>query len=247
MGLVFFFTFTAYLTIQAFATDMYGETLASNMATALYLSFTLSCFGSPAVVNQVGARDSMLAGILGYGCLVAASLAYFLDGERGGEAGGLGWLVVLGGGCCGVGAALLWTAQGRLIMEYSSGEDSGRLFSVFWALFNLSALAGGLLTFFYFSSSEGTGNALLYSVFLGFVLCGAASTRLLVSPSQLLRASPEAGDALPLLAEEESGGGGRAELKGGEERGWREEMGATVAFFGTRRMLLLSPIFFYTG
>lgn len=38
MGSVFFFTFSAYLTIQAFASDMYGETLGSNMATSLCAS-----------------------------------------------------------------------------------------------------------------------------------------------------------------------------------------------------------------
>ena len=39
MGTVVFFVFSAFLTIQAFASDMYGEDLGSKMATALYLSF----------------------------------------------------------------------------------------------------------------------------------------------------------------------------------------------------------------
>lgn len=180
MGTVFFFVFSAFLTIQAFASDMYGEDLGSKMATSLYLSFSFFSFLSPSVTNKLGAKMTMFWGTIGYAGLVAASLIYFenLDSS-------FDYVVILGGISCGLGAALLWTAQGRLIMQYSDGTDNGHLFSIFWALFNMSALVGGLLTFFFFGNDEGggddddstDGSAVLYVVFLGFIVLGALATQ----------------------------------------------------------------------
>ena len=237
MGLVFFFTFTAYLTIQAFAADMYGDTLGSNMATSLYLAFAIACFGAPSFVNKAGSKNTMFLGVLGYAALVGASLIYFL--EMAGD-----WIVILGGVACGIGAALLWTAQGRLIMQYSDGTDNGYLFSIFWALFNLSALVGGLLTFFYFGSNSSSGNVALYVIFLVFVVLGALATQLLVPPSQLIRGKDESN--LALLPHAGSNGTPDAPLELSQSD-WFTEMKATLSLFKTRRMLYLSLIFFYTG
>ena len=46
---------------------------------------------------------------------------------------------------------MLWTAQGRLILDVAAAykAEVGTLFAVFWALFNASAIAGGILTFVY--------------------------------------------------------------------------------------------------
>jgi hypothetical protein len=193
----------------------------------------------------------MCVGVLGYASLVGASLFYFIDISNHPDSTEYDWIVIAGGVCCGIGAALLWTAQGRLIMQYSDGSDNGFLFSIFWALFNLSALVGGLLTFFYFGSSESNGNATLYVIFLVFVVAGALATQLLIPPSLLKRAGDAAN--MPLI-----GGGGEQPRTISRERlpsssseissnGWIAEMMATLSLFGTRRMLFLSLIFFYTG
>ena len=157
------------------------------MATALYLSFSFFSFLSPSVTNKLGAKMTMFLGTIGYGGLVAASLVYFENLEE-----KLDCVVILGGVSCGLGAALLWTAQGRLIMQYSDGTDNGHLFSIFWALFNLSSLVGGLITFFYFGAGSdddesNDGSTLLYVIFLCFILLGALATQMLVTPKALKR------------------------------------------------------------
>jgi len=139
------------VTIQAFAADLYTPDLGSDSAFDIYLVFTIACFISPSITNKLGCKNTMFFGVLGYAGLVLSSLIYFLTDED--NRPDIEWLVQLGGCCCGLGAALLWTAQGRLILQYSDGSDGGTLFSIFWALFNLSALAGGLLTFFYFGAN----------------------------------------------------------------------------------------------
>lgn len=75
----------------------------------------MSCFAAPAVVNGLGPRRSLLLGVLGYAALVLASLLLATVGGPGAtpavvtacRAG-----VVGGGALLGLGAAVLWTAQG---------------------------------------------------------------------------------------------------------------------------------------
>ena len=131
------------------------------MELTLYATFTAACFLSPSVTNVLGPRTTLGLGVLGYAALVAASLVYALVREP--------WcdtLVVCGGGVLGVGAACLWTAQGRLLLEWADGSEQASNFAIFWACFNASALAGGLLTFFYFCNASGGAPWPLYLIFL---------------------------------------------------------------------------------
>ena len=164
------------------------------------------------MTNKLGAKMTMFWGTIGYAGLVAASLVYFENIES-----SFDFVVILGGISCGLGAALLWTAQGRLIMQYSDGTDNGHLFSIFWALFNMSALVGGLLTFFYFGNSSDSdddasstdGSAVLYVVFLSFIVLGALATQMLLPPkvvkaaaAQLAAGGSNSHSDLPLLDKE---------------------------------------------
>lgn len=129
---------------------MYGPQLGSNVGLAIYAVFTVFCFVAPPITNKIGSRETMFVGILGYAVLTGISLIYFESGLD----GRLAPLVIIGGGVCGMGAALLWTAQGRLMLQYSNGNDAGQLFSIFWGLFNMSAVVGGFVTYGYFASSS---------------------------------------------------------------------------------------------
>jgi hypothetical protein len=217
LGMVFFFVFTSYTTIQFYARSTYGAELAANSVSAIYASFTLACLVAPTVTNQWGSRITMCVGILGYATLVAASLIYFVVNEADAAGDGkprMGWIVVLGGAILGCGAALLWTAQGRLLLQYAaraealaagirtgviatngsescstkatteSSSQSGMLLGVFWAVFQCSSLVGGAMSFVYYSQKP-SGSVLLYAIFLGFILLGAMSTQLLLPPSLL--------------------------------------------------------------
>lgn len=128
MGLVFFFIFMAYYTIQGFSGKLYGSTLGSNIELTIYAVFAIFCNVAPAVVNKCGCKVSMAIGALGYAALVSFSLVYFLsDADEKLEP-----LIIFGGALLGVGAGILWTAQGRLILQYSDGTNTGHLFSIFW-------------------------------------------------------------------------------------------------------------------
>lgn len=220
LGLVFFFVFTSYTTIQFYARSTYGEELAANSVSAVYASFTLACLVAPAITNMLGSQITLCVGILGYAALVAASLVYFVA-NAGGDGGAhqeprMGWLVVVGGAILGCGASLLWTAQGRLLLQYAaraeeladnlatndepsmkatgvktSKSQTGTLLGVFWAVFQCSSLVGGAMSLVYYSQKP-SGSILLYAIFLGFILVGALSTQVLLPPCLLIVGTPSA-------------------------------------------------------
>lgn len=224
MGVIFFFVFLAYSTVQAFATKLYGPDLGSDMETILYFSSTIACFFGPPVTNVLGCRLTMFIGIMGYASLIAASLV-FSSGSLDSDVVSI--LVCVGGALNGVGAAMLWTAQGRFMMEYSNGSDGGRLFAIFWAFLNSASVVGGFLTFFYFGGKDADASTGLFVIFLVVVVVGSLVTFLLTEPP------PKA-----------AAGGPETDL---ESTSWTTEMVNTLSLFGSRRMLILLLIFFYTG
>ena len=247
-GLIFLFAFIAYLTIQGYASQLYGADLASQMETTLYAVFTLACFVAPPVTNRLGTRVTMCLGVLGYGALVGASLLLAIY-----QAPWCRAVVVVGGGVLGVGAALLWTAQGRFMLEWAEGADSGRIFAIFWGIFNLSALIGGLTTSFYFSTHKEAAPAALYIFFLACIVAGALACGLLSAPPT--RAAAAANDAssdsptplnAPAVVVAEAARVGGAERRPQAES-WLVEARRTVMMFFTPRMAMLAPLFWYTG
>jgi MFS family permease len=249
LGIVFLLNFAAYLTIQAFAERTYGDVLASNTTVALYSTFTVSCFFSPSIVLRMGPRRAMAVGIIGYAVLVVASLAYFVWEIP-------DYVVVIAGAINGLGSALLWNSQGVLILQYSDrGSNGGTLFSIFWAFFNMSAIIGGIISFWYFQKNQGNSDyTVLYIVFLGFIIAGAFCTRFLLPPSLLRRETspepfvevPDASSRQHLLIDQPSYSSITNDEPAKSES-WTKEGLETLALFRTRRMLIVSVLFFYTG
>jgi len=272
LGCVFFFVFSAYTTIQFYSATIYGAQLAADSVSAVYLSFTLCSPLSAGVVNKWGCPTTMFLGVLGYAGLVLASLIYFLYG---GET--ILWscrLVVLGGLILGCAAALLWTAQGRLILQFASkAEDlgdannkgdnksqTGKLMGLFWAIFQCSSLVGGAISFLYYDRTP-EGSAPLYVLFLGFILAGAVSTQFLLHPSMLSipngigqghhdveltsESTPLAHDAsVECDCPRKDGVKMNEDLS---HQSWREEVHGSLSIFYTRKMAPLLLLFFYSG
>jgi hypothetical protein len=72
----------------------------------------------------------MFFGVLAYASLVLSSLIYFLYGGP-----DVLWsrrMVVAGGAILGCGASLLWTSQGRLILQYASKAEEFHHFGVYF-------------------------------------------------------------------------------------------------------------------
>lgn len=173
IGVIFFLVFASYYTIQGYASVLFGPALASNALSTLYAVFTAACFVAPGIVNRYGPKRALMAGIFGYCAFSASAFVYSLCPWASG-------LVILGGCLNGFGAAVLWTAQGRLLLDVAASDetrDVGAHFAVFWALFNGSAILGGIGTFVYLSKSK--GDAALFAAFTVLIALGGCATLLL--------------------------------------------------------------------
>jgi hypothetical protein len=58
---------------------------------------------------------------------------------------GTRWFVIFAGGVLGVSAALLWSAQGSIMMSYPLEKDKGKAFGVFWAIFQFGSFIGSII------------------------------------------------------------------------------------------------------
>ena len=227
MGVIFLLVFIAYYMLQGYASILFGADLASDALVTLYAVFTAGCFFAPGVVNRCGGKRSLAGGVVGYACFSAAAFAYAALGEP-------RWtraLVVGGGALNGAGAAVLWTAQGRILLDAAARDarhDVGELFAVFWCLFNTSAVLGGFVTFGYFSTQTSSGNAPLYLGFTVLIAAGGAACFLLEDD-----AVPAARADGPMI--DRAAPGALAELA------------STMRLFGTKRALCLALLFWYTG
>ncbi len=149
---VFCFLFAAFFTMQNFLTSVLGGDGFAALAL-LYGSFALGTNMAPAVVQRMGMRAAMGAASLTYCSMnvaVALAAAERTDAEgnidsEGGSAGG--WrvsLVYLTASLCGLGAAVLWTAQGAYVAQ--AAQDAQKSVDVaqgtFFAVFSLNGLVG---------------------------------------------------------------------------------------------------------
>ena len=54
LGVVFFWVFAAFTTLQFYAASTYGPDLAADSVSAVYFCFTVTCLVAPAVTNKFG-------------------------------------------------------------------------------------------------------------------------------------------------------------------------------------------------
>ncbi|GJN38314.1 hypothetical protein PR202_gb27344 [Eleusine coracana subsp. coracana] len=97
---------------------------------------------------------------------------------------------VTAGAILGAGAGFLWAAQGAIMTSYPPPNRRGTYISLFWCVFNLGGVLGGLLPFA-FNYNRGNDpasvNDATYIAFIAFMLVGAALTLLVLPPTRIVR------------------------------------------------------------
>jgi len=183
LGFIFFFLPGGYNAINSMAGGMPKLVDAFARGNAWLNSlFAVCSLFAPVVVNILGPRVTLFFGSLGYPFYICALLM----------AGKLGiWdenMITISSALLGVCAALVWTAQGGLIMAYPSPDLKGSYFALFWIIFN----AGGVVNSFFISfllnlKTTGAASAVTYYVFIGVMLLGTLLCCTLVPLSRVLR------------------------------------------------------------
>lgn len=205
----------------------------------MYLAFTVACFFSPTITVKYGAIRSLSLGITGYIIFVVAGLGVLVGSFKQSKLVGDDIMeeaaLVIGGLCCGVGAAILWTAQGQLQLQYSTETTRGRLFAVFWGLFNSGHIIGGALSWTLFSTSLGTqvGTQALYGVFLTLLVVSMCLPRALTPPGEC--------DDTGSQGDEDEDQSHKSNSS------WHAELAQTLQVFRSPAMCRLAILFWYTG
>lgn len=211
-----------------------------------YAVFALANWLAPSVIAWTGVKYGMFLGSTTY-VLYSAS---FINPTTG--------LFYLAAALIGLGAGLLWTAQGSCLSQNSDAQTSTRNAAVFWSMLQSSILFGNLFVFFAFDSQGTISDQTRYVVYGVLTLVGALGALVLL----LLRdvSPPGASSATNSEARSQSGGKAVAEAlrdnpTATSEQGEEDEAAYTawgqfvraVKLAHTRDMLLLSTAFLFTG
>ena len=156
LGLVFLLVFSGFNTLAGilhlildsakdpesggFVEGFYGNGLWS-LAT-IFMVHTVANWIAPSVIAVTGPRLAMFVGAATFALFKAQLL--LLNTE----------LLYAASALLGVGAAILWTAQGYFLAQNSDHETISRNSGIFWAMLNCSALIGHIFVYFQFRGSD---------------------------------------------------------------------------------------------
>jgi len=225
LGLCFMLVFTAFQTQgnmqQAVINSIHKEDPSFNGSgyislAVVYAVFALANWIAPSILLFLGPKITMFLGAVTYVLFVAS----FLWPQT--------WLLYLMSSIVGLGAAIIWTAQGNYLTLASDSTTMTRNSGIFWAMLQSSMVFGNIFVYFKFRGQDtiDAQTRLLVYIVLS-VVCASGTLMMLILPRVSKKIEP-----------------GQEEVPRGP---LHEEFFKSVRLFKTRNMLLLSVTFLYTG
>ncbi|XP_068635413.1 UNC93-like protein 1 [Aristolochia californica] len=156
-------------------------TAANNANTALYTTFAIFGVLGGGIYNILGPRLTLFSGCLTY-VLYAGSFLYYNHYQHQAFA-------IVSGAILGVGAGLLWAGQGAIMTSYPVPARRGTYISLFWSVFNMGGVIGGLIPFAlnYNRIEAKSVNDGTYIGFMCFMFAGAILSLAILHPSKVVR------------------------------------------------------------
>ncbi|ORX69645.1 MFS general substrate transporter [Linderina pennispora] len=151
----------------------------NNANTALYVCFIISGLFGGAIVNKCGVRFTMFISGLTY-ALYSGSYIYI-------NHTGKSWFTIWAGAMLGLGAGIFWTAQGMIMMSYPLENEKGKFITIFWVIFNLGGVLGGVILLGTNYNHEGSLSDGAYAAFLAIEIGGSLCALVLAPPSKVVR------------------------------------------------------------
>lgn len=171
LGVGFLFIFTAFTTCgnveQTVLKSLRNETFTGSGYYSLgiiYGIFSFSNLLAPTVVAVIGAKLSMFASGLFYSGYIAVFILPFT------------WSFYLTSLLIGIGAAMLWTAQGQFLVENSEASTINRNTGMFWALLQCSMIFGNLYIYFEWNGTTEITDSSRKNVFLSLLVASVLGT-----------------------------------------------------------------------
>ncbi|XP_019200155.1 PREDICTED: UNC93-like protein 1 [Ipomoea nil] len=156
-------------------------TAVNNANTALYTTFAVFGILGGGIYNILGPRATLSAGCSTY-VLYAGSFLYYNHHKHQAFA-------VVAGALLGVGAGLLWAAQGAIMTSYPPHGRKGIYISLFWNIFSLGGVTGGLIPFLsnFRRNDAASVNDGTYIGFMAFMSAGTLLSLAILHPSRVIR------------------------------------------------------------
>ncbi|KAF8938504.1 major facilitator superfamily domain-containing protein [Dissophora ornata] len=192
--------------------------VGQNANVALYTCFAIFGLLAGAIHNKLGPKWTIFIGCSTY-VLYAGSLLCYNHTRAGG-------FTIAAGGLLGVGAGMLWTAQGAIMMAYPREQNKGKYIGYFWAIFNAGAVLGSVIAFainFNVTEAKSLGDT-TYIVFIAIMAVGTLIALSLAPPSTVTHSN---GDKIQIQ----------------KFPTWTGEIIAVMKLFLDWRMVVLIPMF----
>ncbi|KAM6914434.1 UNC93-like protein MFSD11 [Lycodopsis pacificus] len=239
LGFGFMFMFTAFQTcgnieqtvLKSFnSTEFHGSGYTSM--AIIYGVFSASNMIAPSVVTVIGPQLSMFFS----GLLYSGYIAMFIYPYT--------WSFYTASVLVGIGAAVLWTAQGNVLTINSTDSTIGRNSGIFWALLQFSLFFGNLYIYCAWHGHVHITDKDRQTVFISLTVISLVGCFLffLIRKPDPQPAASGAAESLP-QAESTESCSARPGL-------WSQALDAFVKackMFATKEMLLLSVSIGYTG
>ena len=247
LSLSFCLIFLAFSVAQNSQTSLDPKVGAIGLGI-LYAVFTLSNTFSAWVVNSTSTRLSLFFGALTYALYVAANIHT------------LPLLLYPSSAIIGLGAAILWTAQGSFIAHSSAQHERahslpphstmGYFNGIFFSIFQVNQFLGNLLAALLYTYQA--TQAAVFGVMTVICGCGVATLLLLPKTSGAPSAEQRAlrTSSPPSEADEEEGGSGAVASSAASSTPPDYSIGAVLAsltLLKDLRLLLLLPLIIYSG
>ncbi|KDP46013.1 hypothetical protein JCGZ_14920 [Jatropha curcas] len=157
------------------------QTAANNANTALYTTFAVFGILGGGIYNILGPRLTLAAGCSTY-VLYAGSFLYYNHHKH-------QTFAIVAGAILGIGAGLLWAGEGAIMTSYPPPNRKGTYISLFWSIFNMGGVIGGLIPFIlnYHRNEAASVNDATYIGFMCFMSAGTLFALAILPPSQVVR------------------------------------------------------------
>ncbi|RVE69734.1 hypothetical protein OJAV_G00080730 [Oryzias javanicus] len=240
LGLGFLFIFTAFTTCgnveQTVVKSLGNSTFTGSGYHSLgiiYGVFSFSNLLAPTAVKVIGAKVSMFLS----GLLYSGYIAVFIIPST--------WSFYLTSVLIGIGAALLWTAQGEFLVENSEASTINRNTGMFWALLQCSMLFGNLYIYLDWNGKTDISESSRRNIFLFLLVASVLGTLCFL----VLRKSHNEEE---MLSEEEGQSllSARTMYKSRANSALQDaksEFKTILQLLKTKTILLLSPCMAYSG
>ncbi|XP_070502205.1 UNC93-like protein MFSD11 [Chironomus tepperi] len=172
LGFGFMFLFTAFQTMGNIEKTVLDSITADDpnftgdgyiSLAIIYGVFAICNWIAPPVISLTGPRCAMLIGAVAY----CGFMVSFLWPQT--------WLLYTVSAVLGVGAAIIWTAQGAFLSRCSDETTISRNSGIFWAMLQMSMFFGNLFVYFQFQGKTHIDEAtrtLVFSVLIGVGVLG---------------------------------------------------------------------------